>query len=175
MNPDDYILIGKVVATFGLKGAVKVLTSGDILEVLQEPIHVYLNLPLSQNSIKPIKLEKFWKAANVFVFIMDGFSTIEEAEVIVGTKIYVRKDKIPLNSDDFFVYQLLGLYPKSNDILYKEFKVVEVMDNPAHPILRFIDDNKQEILIPFVNRFVGEVNIDNGFIEIFDWVDFDHN
>lgn len=172
MNPGDCVQIGRIVTTFGLNGGIKVSTSGDVLESLKEPIYVYIYSFKFPNGYIKVKLGKFWRTGKFFVFLLDGFLKPEDAESLVGLDVYVDKNDIPPDSESFFVYQLIGLCPKSDNILYQEFKVVEVMENPAHPILKFGSDTKKEVLVPYVDRFVKEVNPEKGFIEILDWVYF---
>ncbi|HEX6982029.1 MAG TPA: ribosome maturation factor RimM [Balneolaceae bacterium] len=43
--------------------------------------------------------------------------------------------------------------------------VREVMDNPAHPILKVITDDQNQLLIPFVDEYVVEVNEDQQIIQ----------
>jgi ribosomal 30S subunit maturation factor RimM len=43
--------------------------------------------------------------------------------------------------------------------------VREVIDNPAHPILMVITEGQNQLLIPFVDEYVVEVNEDQQIIQ----------
>jgi 16S rRNA processing protein RimM len=167
---DDYISIGKITSTFGLKGFLKVASSGDILPSLKANSTLYLS---SESSFKPCRLLEIRKVKNQYVLSIEGCKSIEEAEKLIGSILYFPKksSKELLGVDEFFVHQLIGLHPYLGDTEYTGFKLTEVIENPVHPVLLFSDTNI-EILIPYINKFIGKVDLENSRIEILNWQDW---
>jgi 16S rRNA processing protein RimM len=66
---------------------------------------------------------------------------------------------------------LIGFQPIYKNEIQTDFTLIEFIDNPAHPILLF-KNSEAEILIPYINQFVGKVDIENKTIEILNWEDW---
>lgn len=174
MNTKEYVLIGKIVSSFGLRGEVKLLTNGDVLEQMKAPLNLFLVLPNKKEEYSIHKLVRFRKQGNIFIILLDGISTIDEVQGLLGSDVYVSNLDIPEIGDpnEFFIFQLIGLNLKSDDSRSLQFSLVEVMDNPVHPVLRFLDKKQKEILVPFIKEYIGEVNLKDKYIEVFNWQDF---
>ncbi len=169
---DDFISIGKITSTFGLKGFLKVASSGDILSSLEINSLIYLS---SDPRAKSYKLLEIRKDKNQFIIALEGFKSIEESEKLIGRILYFPKlqsEKL-LEPNEYFTHQLIGLKPYNGNIIYSEFTLLEIIENPAHPILLF-SDQTTEILIPYINQFVGQVDLKNSKIEILNWEDWIH-
>ncbi|MBL0265892.1 MAG: hypothetical protein IPQ05_19015 [Leptospiraceae bacterium] len=85
---DDYISIGKITSTFGLKGFLKVASSGDILPSLKANSTLYLS---SESSFTPCRLLEIRKVKNQYVLSIEGCKSIEEAEKLIGSILYFPK------------------------------------------------------------------------------------
>jgi ribosomal 30S subunit maturation factor RimM len=70
---NDYISIGKITSTFGLKGLLKVVSSGDILSSLKPNSEVFLQ---TNGDFKSYKLLAIRKNKNVYILSIDGFDSI---------------------------------------------------------------------------------------------------
>jgi 16S rRNA processing protein RimM len=147
---------------------VKVAHSGGILsqEKLDSAI-IFIN-----NSPKILKIESCENKGSFSILRFQEHPTIQEVENYVGLLLYLEKEKFPRNSsEEFFVFELIGLQPRSRGVLQDSFSIQRVIENPAHPLLVFTDGQK-EILVPYVNRFVGEVNLKEKWVEVHDWEDW---
>jgi 16S rRNA processing protein RimM len=167
---DDFISIGRITSTFGLKGFLKVASSGDILSSLEVNSPIYL----SPDSVaKTYKLLEIRRDKNQFIISLEGFRSIEESTSLIGKILYFPKQESEglLGENEYFIHQLVGLYPYSGDSVYTDFTLREIIENPAHPILLF-SDNVTEILVPYINQFVGKVDLKNAKIEILNWEDW---
>ncbi|MBE7411317.1 MAG: ribosome maturation factor RimM [Leptospiraceae bacterium] len=170
---DEFISIGRISGVFGLKGHLKVESSGDILEYLQLPYNLKIGEKDNFSSLHSYTLLNLRKNKNSYILLLDPIHSIEIAEKMKSKILYIEKSKVtPLNNkDEFYIFQLLGLKPVSEGYDLFHFQIREVLDNPAHPILIFTD-GKIEVLIPFLDRFVKNINIENSTIEIVNWGDW---
>jgi len=98
------------------------------------------------------------------VALLMGVVGRNAAEALQGSTIQIRRSHFPpLGKDEFYWIDLIGheVENLSGEMLGK---VVGLMDNGAHPILKVADgvqlDPKkpEELLIPFVDRFVTKVD-----------------
>jgi 16S rRNA processing protein RimM len=167
---DDYISIGKITSTFGLKGLLKVASSGDILSSLKTNSIIYLS---RKKELAPYKLLELRGDRNSYIISLEGFDSIEKSESLIGELIYFPKKQTEsfLEPDEYFIHQLIGMHPCFNNHIFSEFKLIEVLENPVHPILLF-SNGETEILIPYINQFVGKVDLENSKIEILNWEDW---
>lgn len=167
---NDFISIGKITSTFGLKGLLKVASSGDILSSLKLNSSIYLS---NQKDATPYKLLSIRKDKSQYILSLEGYSSVEDSEKLIGQIIYYpKKDSEQLlEKDEYYVHQLIGLNPYSGQEVLTDFTLREVIENPAHPILLFSNQDI-EILIPYINKFVGKVDLKNSKIEILNWQDW---
>lgn len=167
---NDFISIGKVTSTFGLKGQLKVASSGDILSSLKLNSSIYLS---NQKETKPYKILSIRKDKNQYILSLEGFSSVEDSEKLIGKILYYpKKDSEQLlEKDEYYVHQLIGLSPYFGNEVFTDYTLREVIENPAHPILLFSNQDI-EILIPYINKFVGKVDLKNSKIEILNWQDW---
>lgn len=167
---DDFISIGKITSTFGLKGFLKVASSGDILFSLRPNSQVYLSIHDKLTSRKILKLRK---EKNLCILSLEDIDSIEEAEGLIGKILYYPKKDTEslLEPDEYFTHQLIGLNPYNKKNVHSDFKILEVLENPVHPILLF-SNGATEILVPYINQFVGKVDLENKRIEILNWEDW---
>jgi 16S rRNA processing protein RimM len=170
LSTKEYIQIGKILSCFGLKGLLKVQSSGDILPSLKQNSTIYLT-PLH----KKFTLSTLKKHQTLFLIELKGVESIDEAEKLIGLEIFIHKDEADqfLEKDEIFFFQLLGLHPKVKGEILKDFSVQEVMDNPAHPILIF-KNLDSEILVPYIEKYIGEINPKETSIEVKNWEDWFH-
>lgn len=164
------VSIGRISSCFGLKGQLKVESSGDILNNLPIPILVFIGDKQKTPDCLQLKINSLKKNKNQFIISFENIDSIEKAENLKSKIIYLEKSSIPVlnEQDEFYIYQLIGLSPINEKIDLNSFKLIEVMDNPAHPILVFTDGTN-EVLIPFINRFVKTIDLKKSTIEIPDW------
>ncbi len=136
--------------------------------------------PQSQNLMirfEPNLSSKQFKVSSVskqklLVVKFEEITTIEEAENYVGKEIYLLKSDVPLpDPNEVYEFQLLGLVPRENGLVYSDFKCTSVLENPAHPILEF-SNSEIQVLIPYIDRYVGTIDLSQGFIDVIDWEDW---
>lgn len=171
----DLLSIGKITKTFGIKGDLKVASTGTVLSDLPTPFDLILLVNNSPKIVRlnSVKLTKATKAVNEFIIHIENYENPEEAEKLRGHLLYINKTDLPAtNKEEYYTFKLLGLPPKNNGKIIKEYQIKEVLDNPAHPILLFVSEEGNEILIPFIHEFVKEINFLEKTIEISNWEDW---
>lgn len=151
------VLVGKIVNTCGLKGEVKVINSsdfykerykkGNVLNVVNEEKNI--NFEFTVSSVR--KNDKF-----IYVKFKE-INSIEEAEVYKESLIMIDGDDLDkIDDDTFYHYELLNM-----DVYYDNKvigKVTEISDNGVQDLLR-VSDGKNNFLVPFVDEFIGEIDV----------------
>ncbi len=167
------IQVGTFGATHGIKGSIKINTSGDALSQLKLPLTI--DVPLQSGASKKVKIISLSKNGNHLLAKVEGYDTPEAVVLLRNAPILIPKDLLPeANSSEIYVVDLIGLVAVTK--LGGEnlgYSISEVVDNPAHPILRFAansnDAEPKEILVPFLNLYVGDWDLSKKQIEVISW------
>ncbi|UKK02912.2 16S rRNA processing protein [Theileria orientalis] len=113
MPHEDYVVIGEILTTYGLKGHVKVKSYTPHPEVrLCEPGYRYLKIPYNDEKVIPIKLERGRNSGSKEVYIVkfEGFDTVEQSQRLSNTYLTVPLAEMPpLEEDTYYSRDLIGL------------------------------------------------------------------
>ncbi len=167
MTYKDFILVGKISSTFGLKGWVKIISYTDP----RKNILSYSPIYISCNSkwVK-VKLSGGQTQGKGVVMWLGGVIDIEQAVPLVGTELAIRSKQLkPTRNGKFYWSNLIGLavINVQNQALGK---VDHLLGTRAHDVLVVKNkDKNEEQLIPFVmNEIIKVVDLDNHIILV-DW------
>lgn len=148
----EYIEIGKIVNTQGLKGEVKMYSYTD------NPQRV-INLKKIYIEKKEYIIEKIRENSNMFVLKLKGFDRIEDTKVLMNKEVEreLKEDEIN-DTENFFVKDLVGiLVYDEEDKLLGELK--EVFQTGANDVYSIITPDNKQILIPAISKVVLSVDI----------------
>ena len=158
----EYVLIGKILNTFGIKGELKVASYTDFDdERFKKNTKVYVGDKYLEFTVKSYRNHKG--------FILLTFKDYEDINLVEKYKnclIYKSsKDIKPLKKGEYYFSDLKDLDVYVNDKLVG--KVLKVEEGIKHNNLRVIknDDNK-EYLVPFIPVFILNVDLDNKRIDV---------
>lgn len=165
--------MGSFGSTHGIKGNIKIHTTGDALASVSLPLSCEIKLP--DGTFKTISIESISPNGNTLLAKIKGYETPESAAVLRNAAILLPKERLPeIPADEVYVIDLIGLTAVTN--LGGEslgYQIAEVIDNPAHPILCFhpMDENAEpkEILVPFLHLYVGDWDLKQKQIEVRSW------
>lgn len=147
-------VVGQIVGTFGLKGAVKVNPLTDFVERFE----VGSTLLIDGEPYEVIHLG--WHKGQARI-TFEGIETVEKAELLKWKYLTGRpKEEIELDEDEYFTEDLIGL--RVLDPEGKELGVIDdVLPRPGHDLLQIGGS-----LVPAVKEFVLSVDLKTGTIVI---------
>lgn len=149
----DFIKVGKIVNTHGIKGELKVLPLTDDMTRFEELEYVYV-----EN--QKIEIEDVWYKKNFVMLKFKGFDNINDVLCFKDKYVYIDKENaIELPEDTYFIFQIIGLnvYLMSGELLGKITDVIQTGSNDVYVVK---DDNK-EYLIPAIKEVIKEINLDD--------------
>lgn len=153
----DKLKIGLIVGVHGLNGELKVKSLTDFNDIrFKNNVKVYVKY--NDNYIK-FKITSSRTHKNLVLLVLDNMLDINLVEKYIGCSIYIDySDCHKLEEDEVYYYQLMDckVYDESGNFIGK---VVNIIDTGANAILRV--KNEREILIPYVNRFIVNHDIEN--------------
>jgi 16S rRNA processing protein RimM len=165
----ELVVMGRVNGAYGVKGWVR------IAPYSEEP-HALLRyeqwLVQSRGRWSPVRLIEASLHSGQIVAHWEGCETRDDAALWRGAEVAVERAALPaLAEGQYYWADLQGLQVQDEQGSPLG-RVVEVFSNGAHDILRVggTDDEgrPQERLIPFIDQFVRQVAVREGFIRV-DW------
>lgn len=160
----EYLSVGQIVKTVGLRGEVKVYPLTHFRgSRFKKGNHVFV-LNDKNEVIRDLTIKTHQQKDTVDIISFYEIATIEEAEKLINAYLNVIKDRSFLKKDEYFYSDLIG-----NDVFFDNGqeigKVIKVEEYASYVTLR-IKTSGKDVLVPFVNRFVNEVNLEEHKIVI---------
>ena len=164
-----YLRIGKIISLHGIKGEIKVFPTTDDIKRFDDLKKFYIvdsedaDDKIFENSDEYEKTDvKYIK--NTCILKIKGYDKIEQSTKLIGKNIYVDRDNaIKLNSNEYFIIDLMGLNCYLKDKLIGNVK--DIMKTKANSIL-VIDYDKKDLLVPLVDDFIEKIDIEKSTISI---------
>ena len=157
MQQNDYLQVGVITSTHGIKGEVKVFPTTDDAGRFKELRHVILDAGKEQIPLE-VQNVKFFKQFVILKF--KGIDNINDIERYKGCSLYVtREDAIPLEEDEYYIADLQGMQMYTEDgELFGTLR--DVMETGANDV--YIVDSKEhgEVLIPAIHDCILDVDLD---------------
>lgn len=162
--------MGRLGSTFGIKGYLKVQSFTEQPENLFDYSPWYISR--RGDDWREVQVEAFKPHGDTFIVKLHGVDVREEAALLTGMDIGIRRSSLPPASDgEFYLCDLEGCTVIGiNDVCLGT--VSRVMDQGAAPLLvvspsdRTKGDRKER-LIPFVKGpIVTDVDLDSGIIRV---------
>lgn len=158
------VKIGKIVNTQGIKGEVRILSNSDFKdERFKEGAIITVK---NKRESEQLKIEKSHAYKS---FMIVKFTRFDNINQVLKYKNYdVFADEISrdmLMEDEYLNSDIVGCSILDQD--YVTLGVVsDIIDNPAHNLLRVDREDKKSFLVPFKDIFLIDVNINDKKIVI---------
>jgi len=154
----DFMSVGTIGKTHGLKGEVKVFSLTDSLERFKKLKNVYIDGEIRK--VEGCKLQ-----ADKAILKIEGIDSIEQAETYRNKYLMVkREDAIKLTEGSYYVADLLDCSVFEEGAEEELGKVFDVLNTPGNDV--YWVKGKEEILIPVLKNIVVSVDIDKHIIII---------
>ena len=166
--PADLIEVGHISGAYGIRGWVRVKPYSAEAGALLSVKEWWLDSP----ELRAVQvLQARWQGDEIVAHLA-GIADRDAAEVLRGTVVLISRSCFPVAREgEYYWIDLIGLavFNLRNECLGT---VKGLMDNGAHPILQIETEapegSKREILIPFVEQYVGKIDSENRKITV-DW------
>lgn len=151
---------GKIVATFGIKGEVKVQPWCD------EPSFLCEFDTLYYKSGTPVEIVHSRVAKNIVVMKIKGVDTVEQAQKLRNRVLYLDRDDVELEEGCYFVQDLIGLRVEDSATGEVYGTIKEVSETGANDVygVEFPDGDIK--YIPAIPQVIDETDIENGVMKI---------
>lgn len=147
----QYLYIGKLVNTHGIKGEVRLISNFKYKNKVFVPgFKFYVG-----KEKKEFIIESYRKHKQFDMVVFKDNYDINLVEHLKGSFVYINKSDLILNKNEFLAVDLIGFNVIIND------KLIGVIDNvietPANEVL-VLDNN---VMIPYVKAFINNIDEKN--------------
>lgn len=158
---EEKVLVGKIIKPFGIKGEVKVDAMTDFPdERFKVGAIVYLREKRGDQSLV-IASHRVHKGYDLISF--EGMQDINLIEAFRMHELYALKDDSLLDEGEVWVSDLMGCEVYNHGTL---FGVVKDMYDNTYQDLLVVEHNGKRVLIPYVDAFVKNKDIEHKRIDV---------
>jgi len=154
----ELIQIGKIVNTHGIKGELRLLSKFPYKEaVFRKDMIIYINKDNKE------VINSYRRHKNFDMITLNGYSNINEVLKYKGKYVYINKEDILLDEDNYLDEEIIGL-----TVIYeeKEKGIVKNIERYDKTTLLVIKNNDKEHLLPYNNDIIEKIDINNKKIYI---------
>lgn len=153
----DYIQVGKIINTHGIKGEIKIYPLTDDIHRFDSLKTVYLGEDKIEVEIEGVKYHK-----GIVILKFKEFDNINEILPYKGEFLYIDSmDKVVLPEDHFFLFDVIGctVFTKDEKRLGSISRVIQSASNDIYIVQD--DERNKEYMIPAVKEFFVSIDVDN--------------
>lgn len=156
------LIIGRINAPHGVKGFLKISSYSGETSHFRNLTDVVLE---KDGKTRTIRVSQVKEDGNAVLIKFVGIETPEEARVLMGYEIKVPREKAAsLEKDEYYIGDLVNC-----SVLFENRevgKINAVCDGSKYNFLEITLPNSEKRLVPFMNEYVGAVDIEKKTIEL---------
>ncbi|BCA86125.1 ribosome maturation factor RimM [Enterococcus saigonensis] len=161
----EYLNVGKIVNTHGIRGEVRVISLTDFPE---ERYQKGANLILFKEGMAPLKLTiaSHRRHKNFDLLTFEGYPNINDVQNFRDGILKVDKeDVVQLDEDEYYYHQIIGLNVLDEN--EQEIgKIKEILSPGANDVWVVQRKGKKDALIPYITSVVKRVDLANGVVNV---------
>lgn len=147
------LVVGRVAAPFGVRGAVRVRPETDCPERFRELAEVRLEFPDGREA--PARIRSAQVTAKGVILQFEGYDTREQSAALRGALVMIRRSMAaPLPAGSYYEHQLVGMHVVTEEGANLG-EITEVLHRPANDV--FV--TSQDRLIPALKQVVRGIDL----------------
>lgn len=157
------LALGKLTSSFGVKGGIKVKSFSGEVNHFKKLVNQIVLLKQDNKEIS-IKVSACEIKGEIPVLYFDGYDAPEKVKVLNGFELWAdRKFASKLEKDEFYMSDLVGL-----SLVFEGKTVGSVVSfmETSSMLLEVKSVNGDNFWVPFINHFIGTVDLDTKTIEL---------
>lgn len=153
----EFLEIGQIVNTFGIKGMVKIKPFTDDINRFDDLEKIYIE---KNNNKKEYEIEEVKYHKGMVLMKLKGVNTPEEAELLRNYYLKVKREDEPeLEEGTYYIVDLIGLDVYSDDGKLLG-KLDDIFNTGSNDIYVVKDELGKQILLPAISDVVKDINLE---------------
>ncbi|MEW6696202.1 MAG: ribosome maturation factor RimM [Bacillota bacterium] len=160
---EQYITVGEVVNTQGIRGEVRVIPTTDFPERFAENKKITL---FHKGRRNVYTIEKVWPHKKFIIIKFAEVPDMTSAEKLKGGLLQVTPEELtPLPKGHYYIFEIVGLrvFDEQNQALGK---VIQVLQTGANDVYVVKKEQGKDILIPAIKSVVKRIDVPGGRMEV---------
>ncbi|MBQ4128343.1 MAG: 16S rRNA processing protein RimM [Ruminococcus sp.] len=149
----EFLEGGKIVGTHGVRGEMRVECWCDSPQFLAQFKTLYFD-----NGAQKIKV-KSRAHKNMVLVKMPGVDTIEQADLLRGKVLYIKRSDIKLEEGVNFVQDMIGLEVVDSNSNEVYGKITDVLHTGSNDVYEMKDKDNKAFYIPAIPDIIDEIDI----------------
>jgi 16S rRNA processing protein RimM len=182
----EQVRIGKIVGCHGVRGDLKIRPASDaqwvgsLREIILHPAKPSSPKNPAQKvspqkistqeepAAQSYKIRKAWFHGNLVLMHLEGVDTRNDAELLVEATLYARRENLPEPAEDeFWADDVIGLSVIDAETGRKRGEVKDLLSSSGQDYLEIkLEESNETVIIPFLNHFFPEVDVEKGELKI---------
>ena len=157
----EYIIIGKIVNTHGIKGEVRLLSNFKYKEKVFIPeFTIYIGKDKNKEVITSYRHHKQFE-----MITMKGITNINDVLKYKGEYVYINKSDLKLDSDEYLDEDLINFNVIMNKKIVGQVKKIR---KDTYQKQLVVNKEGIEVLVPLVYGIIKNINLKDGIVELND-------
>lgn len=157
----DYLEIGKITSTHGIKGEMRVQPWCDSPEYMKK----FKTLYLDKKGDKPLKVSSR-SNGNMVILKVQGIDTVEEAAKYRDKVLFMKRSDAKLPEGTWFIQELIDCTVIDADNEEKTYGVISDVSQTGANDVWHIKQGDKEYLIPAIPSVVISTDVVQGIVKI---------
>lgn len=157
----QFLEVGKITNTHGIMGEVRVQPWADSPDFLCQFKTLYLDAEGGWS----IKVERARVHKNMAILKLENITDVPSAISLKNAVLYINRNDVKLPAGSFFIADLMGLEVRDANTNAVLGKIADVLNLPSNNVY-VVRGGEREIMIPAVDAFVAETNVEEGYIRV---------
>ena len=154
---NDFLEIGKIVNSYGIKGFFKVVPFTDDITRFDDLKTIYIekNKKMEEKEIEEVRYHK-----HLVLLKIKGIDDIGDTEQYKNCILKIdRKDAVELPEDTYFITDMIGIevYTEENELLGT---LIDIFPTGSNDVYVVKDELGKQILLPAIGDVIKDVNIE---------------
>lgn len=161
----EYLNVGKIVNTHGIRGEVRVISLTDFPE---ERYQKGATLLLFKEGMSPLSLTvaSHRRHKNFDLLTFEGYPNINDVQNFRDGILKVNKEDLAnLEEDEYYYHQIIGLTVLDEN-KQEIGKIKEILSPGANDVWVVQRKGKKDALIPYIASVVTGIDLDNGVVNV---------
>ena len=155
---ENFIEIGQIVNSYGIKGQMKIVPFTDDITRFSnlKTIYIEINKELKEFKIEDVKYHK-----NNVLIKLESINDINDTEKYKNCYVKIdRKNAVKLPKNTYFIIDLIGIEVFTEENLFLG-KIVDVFPTGSNDVYVVKDELGKQILLPAIGEVIKNVDIPN--------------
>lgn len=154
-QPIEWATIGKIVAPFGLRGAVKVRSLSDVPDRFVSLESVYLGPEYTRHTIEVVRPHK----GEIYILKFSGVNNADAAESLRNRAMYIPLDQLAeLPTDSYYQHDIIGLSVIT--LSGRKLGVIsDIIVTGSNDVYVIAAPSGKQLLIPAIKQIIKQVDL----------------